>query len=221
MSLLLLFACTEPATLESVSEALAARAVDDAEVPLRTLTALAGLLAETCGVATVEDHVFTSRSAAALRATVATVDRDETTQTWTFAGVGLDEREGTLVVETDATQDNLAVTYTADGLKFTAGIELRDCDTDGPSAVMGGTGTWSTATLSIALTLVGAAPANGLAFDPVTAELPTAGQLRASEEAAGWVILLDEVATLAPDAEGWTGRATGTDWASVIEIGWP
>ncbi|MDP2311554.1 MAG: hypothetical protein Q8P41_01510 [Pseudomonadota bacterium] len=221
MTLLALLACTEPETLESVSAALAQRAVDDAELPLRSMTALAGLLGETCGVASVEDYTFTSRSAAAMRASTATVDRDETTQTWTFTGVGLDEMDGTLLVDTDASQDNLAVTYTADGLKFTAGIEIRDCDTDIPSVVVGGTGTWSTASLTTSLTLVGVAPANGLGFNPVTAEVPTGGQVRASDETAGWVILLDEVSTLPPDAGVWTGQATGTGWSYAVEVGWP
>ncbi|MES2639313.1 MAG: hypothetical protein V4850_07505 [Myxococcota bacterium] len=221
MTLLLLVACTEPSTLETVSAALADRAVADAEAPLRTMTAVAGLLAETCGVASVEDYVFVSRSAVAFGVSVATVEREETTQTWTFAEVGIDGTLGTLQVATDASQDNLAVTYTAEGLKLTAGIELRDCDADVPSAVMGGTGTWATAQLSTALTLVGAAPANGLAFDPVTADVPTAGQVRAADEAADWIILLDDAATLPPEAGKWTGQASGTGWAHTIEVGWP
>ncbi|MDP2306135.1 MAG: hypothetical protein Q8P18_08905 [Pseudomonadota bacterium] len=221
MNLLLLIACTEPSTLETVSAALADRAVADAEAPMRTMTALAGLLAETCGVDTVEDHVFVSRSAVALGASVATVEREETTQTWTFAEVGIDGALGTLQVETDASQVNLAVTYTAEGLKLTAGIELRDCDADVPSAVMGGTGTWSTAELSAALTLVGVAPSNGLAFNPTTAEVPTAGQVRASDEAADWIILLDDAATLPPEAGKWTGQASGTGWTHAVEVGWP
>lgn len=221
MNLLLLLACTEPSTLETVSAALAARAVSDAEAPMRTMTAVAGLLAETCGVAAVEDHAFVSRSAVALGASTSTVERDETTQTWTFPEVGLDETLGTLQVETDENQVNLAVTYTADGLKLTAGIELRDCDADVPSAVMGGSGTWSTAQLSTALALVGVAPSNGLAFNPVTAEVPTAGQVRAEDEAADWIILLDDAATLPAEAGKWTGQASGTGWAHTIEIGWP
>lgn len=221
MILLLLVACTDPSTLETVSGALADRAVADAEAPLRTMTAIAGLLAETCGVASVEDHVFVSRSAAALGASSATVDRDETTQTWTFPEVGIDGALGTLQVKTDAAQDNLAVTYTAEGLKFTAGMELRDCDTDIPSAVMGGTGTWSTAELSTALTLVGVAPSNGLTFNPITADVPTAGQVRAADEAADWTILLDDAASLPPEAGKWTGQASGTGWAHAVEVGWP
>lgn len=214
-------ACTEPGTLASVSSALAGEAVADAEVPLRTLTAVAGLLAETCGAPAIETFTFTSRSAAALGASTATVDHDEETQTWTFADVGLDGAAGTLEVVTDANQENLAVTYTADGLKFTAGIELKDCDPDVPSVVVGGTGTWTTADLSVAVSLVGAAPATGLAFSPTTAQVPTGGQVRAANEDAGWVILLDDAATLPEGAPAWTGRASGDDWAAPVEIGWP
>ena len=218
---LLLLACAEPSTLGTVSEALAARAVADGELPLRMATATAGLLAETCGVETVEEHVFVSRSAAALGASVATVERDDTTQTWTFADIGLDDTSGTLVVETDASQDNLALTYTGDGLKFTAGMEVRDCDTDVPSVVIGGTGTWTTADVTVGLTLVGQAPANGLVFDPVTADRPGGGQLRAEDEAAGWVILLDELGTVDASLGAWTGTASGTGWTADVAVGWP
>jgi len=218
---LLLLACAEPSTLGTVSEALAARAVTDGELPLRMTTATAGLLAETCSDETVEDHVFVSRSAVALGASVATVERDETTQTWTFADIGLDAIAGTLVVETDASQDNLALTYTADGLKLTAGMEVRDCDLDVPSVVMGGTGTWMTADATVTLTLVGQAPANGLVFDPVTAERPGAGQLRAEDETEGWTILLDELGTVDASLGAWTGTASGSGWTADVAVGWP
>ncbi len=219
--MLLLLACAEPGTLASVSAALGEQAAASAERPLRTMTAIAGLLAETCGGTSVETYTFTSRSAAALGASVAAVDHDETTQIWTFEGVGLDGVEGTLEVVTDGSQENLAVTWTADGVRFTAGVEIRACDEDVPSATLGGTGTWTTADATITLNLVGAAPVNGLVFSPITADVPTDGQVRATDEDAGWAVLLDDAETLPEGAPQWTGVASGDGWTHVVAVAWP
>lgn len=221
MILALLAACTEPGTLGSVSDALGAGALADAELPIRTTTAIVGLLAETCGADTLEDYRFTGRSAAALRATAAVVTREDAAQTWTFDGVGLDGAEGTLALVTDLNQQNFAVSYAVDGVRLSAGLELRACEEAGASAIVGGTGTWTTADVVVGLTVLGAAPTNGLGFVPTTADVPSSGQVRAEVEAADWVVLMDDAATAPDGAPVWKGVATGSDWASEVEVRWP
>lgn len=221
MILLLLAACEAPGTLASVSEILAEDVVAIGEPPLRTVTAIAGIVAETCGVAEVEDHLFASRSAVAFGAELATVVRESSGQTWTFTGVGLDGADGTLVLETDGSQQNFAVTYDGPGVELTAGIELRACDDAATAAIVGGTATWTGSGPEITLALLDAATGQGLTFAPPAADLPSGGQVRAVDETDGWTILLDDASTVPAGSETWPGVVSGADFATDIEVRWP
>ena len=221
MILLLLSACEAPGTLASVSALLAEDVVAVGEPPIRTVTAIAGIVAETCGVGEVEDHLFASRSAVAFGAELATVVRDSSAQTWTFTGVGLDGADGTLVLETDASQENFAVTYDGPGVELSAGIELRACDDAATAATVGGTGTWTGAGPEVALTLLDAARGLGLSFTPPAADLPGGGQVRAVDETDGWTILLDDASTVPGGSETWPGVASGADFTTDIAVRWP
>lgn len=225
MSLLpFLLACDAPETLGSVAAALGQDAVADGTPGTRMTIAVAGLLAETCGVSDIDSYVFSSRAAAALGAARADVVRvvDEGTQAWTFAGAGLDDQEpADLLISTDADAENLAVEWDNGAARFTAGIELRDCDTSVPSVVVGGSGKWLTTGLEVAFSLTGVSPLAGVVYAPPLGDAPVTGQIRATNQVDGWVVLLDDASVLGETPEAWPGVASGKGWQTSVVVPWP
>lgn len=222
--ILFLIGCDAPTTLGSVAAALGSDALADAEPGTQTLIAVAGLLAETCGATDIDGYVFTSRAAASIGAVRADVVRvaDEGTQAWTFPDAGIEGQEpADLLISTDVDAENLAVEWTTAGAKFTAGIELRDCDTAAPSVVVGGSAKWVTAEREVNFELTGAAPLAGMVYAPPTGDAPASGQLKATNQGDGWVILLNDASGLGATPEEWPGVASGKGWETVIAVPWP
>lgn len=217
--MLYLLACSEPGLLSSVSEVLADEALAESEEGLQMVTALSGLAAETCLAGTVNGYTFTGRSASALGITSAVVTIEDTTEIWTFSEAGLDAHAGTLEVRTDGQRDDLAISWTADGLTLAAELEVRACGSD--AAVIGGSATWTSSLGVVAMTLIGEAPANGVVYSPPLANTPVGGQIRAEDEDLGWTILLVDASTLAADPPAWPGTASGDDWTQEIDVRWP
>lgn len=217
MILFTLVACQAPGTLGSVGEALGRDVVDAAELPLRMTTAIAGLLAETCGVGELEDYVFSSWSAQALGVASAVVTRGEDGQTWRFDGSGLDGVDGTLTLLTDATQERFDVTWSGGGATLTGELEFHGCDADGVALVGGGT--WSDDVTGV--TVAVADNGEGVLYAPPTAPVPTGGQLRAAAPNAKWLLLLDDAGQVEAGFPAWPGVASGADFSVRVTIAWP
>jgi hypothetical protein len=192
--ILALLACESPGTLSSVADALATDAEVQGEPALRLTTAVAGVLAETCGVDDISSYAFSGGFAAAMGVTGVTVTTSEEQFIWTATDVGLDGNLGTLAYTTNSSAQNFAIEYANGTEQLTAGFETKNCDDEG--VIVSGTGTWSSADLEVALTILGVAPSNGLVFRPTTASYPSGGWIKATEETAGWEILLDDAAGL-------------------------
>jgi hypothetical protein len=216
-----LFACAEPPVLDAVTEELSAGAVSAGTQPLRMMTALVGALSEGCSVESIDGYTFTGPSANALGLGAPVVEHGETSQTWTFLGVGLDDADGTLVVTTDLDRQDLALTYTTDSVLLTAGIVEQVCETTTDRAVFSGTGTWTEGGVASQLNIVAVSPEVGLEFSPTLLIAPASGQVRWADEDDGWVILLDDAATIDHAADTWPGLASGKDWSREIAIALP
>lgn len=217
--ILALLACEEPGTLSSVADALATDAEVQGEPALQLTLAVAGVLAETCNVDDISSYAFTGPYAAAMGVTGVTVSTSEEQFIWTATDAGLGTDLGTLEYTTNSSALNFAIEYANGTEQLTAGFETKSCDDEG--VIISGSGTWSTAELSVPLSILGVAPSNGLVFRPTTVAYPGGGWLKAEEETQGWEILLDDSSTLGFAPESWTGTASGKGWTGAVEMAWP
>jgi hypothetical protein len=217
MILALLAACADPPLLDAVTDELAQGAVDQAEPPIRLLSAVAGVLAEACSVTEIGSYTFTGGAARALGISTATAEVTSGAQTWTFEGVGLDGAAGDLSVVTDLSRANFAVAWRGDGATLSAGLEAAACDGQ-TSGALTGNGTWTFGAVQSTLTVLAAAPEVGLRFEPSLAATPSAGQLRWNEESEPLVLLLADASAIDLEAGTWPGTVDGKGWESTVDI---
>lgn len=130
MLLVVLSACTEPPLLGSYADRLAADAVSDGEPAIDLFLTVTGVLAESCGVETVPDHVFMGPSASALGIDYApTKDVDDASGKiyWTFEPAGLDGEQGKLQYVTDSTRQSFTVLYIGGSYSLNADLAIAYC----------------------------------------------------------------------------------------------
>jgi hypothetical protein len=220
---LALLACTEPALLETLEAELAADTVADASPGLRLFVGVAGLVAETCAIDPLNDHVFASASAEALLATTAAIEKDDVTGefTWEQDGVGLDGADGTLTLEADDERENWSFTYDHGATEVITGTLTLDCDALVPESLVGGSGTRSSEEGKDTLTLIGEAPVTGLLFSPTTARAPDGGQARWARDDDGTKLTLNDASEIDAVAGTWPGLASGRGWEAEVTVPLP
>lgn len=127
--------CTEPPVLDPVTERLAEQVLEIAEPQMRLMIGVSAIVAETCTVESLSGYTFTGEAALALGVTQADVETSESGgHTWTFAHVGIDATDGTLVLTTDSERTTVSLSYTASNNTLVSGVyHVLSCD--GPAVV--------------------------------------------------------------------------------------
>ena len=225
--ILLLLACGQPPLVDTVEAKLADGVLERAEVPVRLFVAISAIIAESCGVTSVEDYTFVGGGARAMGVDTATVSVLETgDQEWVFSAAGLEDvGAGELTLETTADHGSFEVTYYAPlDIVGTGTIPVVECavtDAD-PSedgialegeVATGGSLEFTSDTVTTKAVAEGDKPFAGLHFSPPTAPAPTAGWVQwtdeGSENERGDLLVLDGAQYIDIDADVWPGNVSG------------
>jgi hypothetical protein len=60
-----------------------------------------------------------------------------------------------------------------------------------------------------------------MVYAPPLGDAPVTGQIRATNQVDGWVVLLDDASVLGETPEAWPGVASGKGWQTSVVVPWP